>query len=556
MTCAPSGIPSSWGPAPSKLPGERSFQPLEVAIASQLPPIPGPGDGPRPFRRAPPAGAVASGRALWLGACSGGLGAAAALGLQLWSGVPGLLQVIGGGLVVLTPGPVFGWLIDTLQERGRPLLLLGTALLLILIGAAVAAGIAGRGVRRGHQGRVGSGLAAGLALWAVTLPLTAVAQGGLGTTATWSTLLDWLLISVPPQLALASLPDRLVLPARRRDLMGVELTRRRFLELAGALLGAASLGYLGTQVLRSGAPPVLLPAGPEVGRLPAAVTPASDFYVVSKDLFGPPRVDGATWALKVEGTHRLRLSRADLAAFRAVEQVQTLECISNPVGGNLISNGRWRGVPLRALLDRTGVPKGVAEVVFSCADGYTESLPLAQCLQPTTLVATHLDGGELPVQHGFPARILVPGRYGMKNPKWLERISFQAQPYFGYWEQQGWDPAALPRTFSRFDFPGSSSRLPSGRRLLLSGVAWAGERGVALVEVTVDGGRSWRRARLEPPLSPYAWTIWSLAWAPVPGLYSLEVRAADDRGRLQSGTSVGSFPSGAAGRQQLQVVIG
>jgi hypothetical protein len=177
-------------------------------------------------------------------------------------------------------------------------------------------------------------------------------------------------------------------------------------------------------------------------------------------------------------------------------------------------------------------------------------------MHPGTLLALRLDGRPLPAEHGYPARILAPGLYGMKNPKWLTGVRFTKGSYAGYWEQQGWNPAALPRTFSRFDFPATSGQLSGGRRYLLSGVAYAGLRGISQVEVSVDGGGSWRRARLEPPLSPYCWTIWSLLWAPAPGLYQLTVRARDGSSRPQTTRATGSYPAGATGLQQLQVEVG
>ncbi len=481
-----------------------------------------------------------------LGAASGLLAVSVSLALQLL-GLPGLLQAVGGGLVVFTPGPVFGTLIDALQERGRPLLVLGTAVLVVVV-AAVAAVV----VTRFRPPRWQVALLGAAALWLLTLPLVVASEGGLGTSTTWATLLEWIVALLPPTLPRLAGGRRAGSP--RRDLLGTPLSRRSFLELAGGSLGVLSLGYLGVRAIAA-APPA--PAsGATLGRLPAPVTPAQDFYVVSKDLFGPPRVSGSSWRLSLSGTRALSLSLAELSAMPQRDQFQTLECISNPVGGTLISNGSWRGVPLVSLLELTGVPAGASQMVFECADGYTESLDLAQGLNPGTLLALRLDGHPLPAEHGYPARILAPGLYGMKNPKWVTGIRFIQGSYAGYWEQQGWNPAALPRTFSRFDFPAASGQLSGGRRYLLSGVAYAGLRGISRVEVSVDGGRSWRRARLEPPLSPYCWTIWSLLWAPAPGLYQLTVRATDGSSRPQTEQATGSYPAGATGLQQLQVEVG
>ncbi len=485
-------------------------------------------------------------RAAGAGAASGLLAVSLSLALQLL-GLPGLLQVVGGGLVVFTPGPVFGTLIDTLQERGRPLLVLGTAVLLVVV-AVVAAVL----ISRFRPPRWQVALLGSAGLWLLTLPLVAAAEGGLGTSATGATLLEWMVALLPPTLTQLAGGRRAGSP--RRDLLGTPLSRRRFLELVGGSLGAVSLGYLGVRAIAA-APPA--PAsGSTLGRLPAPVTPPEDFYVVSKDLFGPPRISASSWRLSLAGTRAVSLSLAELSAMPQVDQFQTLECISNPVGGTLISNGSWRGVPLARLVELTGVPVGTDQLVFQCADGYTESLDLAQGMHPGTLLALRLDGRPLPAEHGYPARILAPGLYGMKNPKWLTGMRFKRGSYAGYWEQQGWNPAALPRTFSRFDFPAASGQLAGGRRYLLSGVAYAGLRGISRVEVSVDGGRTWRRARLEPPLSPYCWTIWSLLWAPAPGLYQLTVRATDGSSRPQTVRATGSYPEGATGLQQLQVEVG
>lgn len=492
-------------------------------------------------RRYPPPG-------VGLGAAAGALGVGLALALRLWAGLPGILDVVGSGLVILLPGSVFGGLIDTLQERGRPLLLLMVALVVIAVGASLG-WLSERG-RRGRRQRLP--LAWWLGLWLLTLPLVWLAEGTLLSSATWTTLLEWAVVALAPALALARQLRR---GSPLRDLSAATLSRRKFLELGGAAVGAAAVGYLGAGVIRAAPPAVPRTSGGTVGRLPSAITSVSDFYVVSKDLFGPPRVDQRRWRLRVEGRSTLELTYADLGSLPASEQVQTLECISNSVGGTLISNGRWSGPRLGAIIARAGVPRSARVVVFGCADGYTESLPLAEAGLDTTLVALALDGHPLPPQHGFPARILVPGRYGMKNPKWLTRVSFQADPYSGYWEQQGWNPAAIPKIFSRFDFPAGSARLTAGRRYRLSGVAYAGPERVAEVQVTTDGAQRWRRARLESPLSPFSWTIWSLDWAPRPGLYGLAVRAIDSRGQVQSGTDTSSFPAGASGYQRLQIVV-
>jgi DMSO/TMAO reductase YedYZ molybdopterin-dependent catalytic subunit len=513
--------------------------------------------------RRPPSGAL-------LGACAAGLTLAASLLVRITTGLPSLGEILGNGLALLLPGSFFGTLIDTLQEKGRPLLLLSTSVLIIVIGAVlgrliaswtwlvVAPYPAAPASRRSRL--LVRWLVPGLCLWVLSLPLVMLGEGSLAVSATWAALLDWLLLTGLVELLLG-LPQRggsWADPAQLHSEGGS--SRRSFLAAAGAVLGAAVLGYLGLNLLRASSPPVtrlrLGGSGGRVGgRLPEGITPTADFYVVSKDLFGPPSIDASTWQLSVGGAAPYSLGYQELLAQPHLSQTQTLECISNPVGGTLISTGVWRGVQLSRLLQRAGVPARTEQIVFTCADGYTESLPLAQAMAPTTLLADRLNGRPLTSAHGFPARILVVDHYGMKNPKWLTRIAPSAQPYFGYWEQQGWNAGAYPRIFSRFDFPAGNSSLSAGRRYLLTGVAFAGTKGVSAVELSLDGARHWTKAELVAPASPYTWTLWSFPWSPGPGLYTLTLRARDKQGNYQRPGANQSYPNGASGYQVVTVVV-
>jgi DMSO/TMAO reductase YedYZ molybdopterin-dependent catalytic subunit len=504
-----------------------------------------------------------------LGVCAAGLTLGATLLVRAITGLPSLSEVIGNGLALLMPGSVFGTLIDTLQERGRPLLLLGTSVLILLVGAALSRWLAGwswlavapypaaPAVRRGRA--LARWLVPALGLWVLTLPLVALGEGSLAVSSTAAALVDWLLLTGLVELLLG-LPQRGgSQPGRLGRGSDGTLPRRTFLVGAGGLLGVVSLGYLGFNVLSASSPPLQrlnlgkLPGGPG-DELPSGLTTTADFYVVSKDLFGPPSVDASSWRLQVAGTHPYSLSYQELLAQPHLTQIQTLECISNPIGGTLISTGIWRGVQLSRLLQRAGVPAGTKQVLFSCVDGYTESLPLEQAMASSTLLADRLNGAPLTAQHGFPARVLVVDHYGMKNPKWLSSINFSAHPYLGYWEQQGWNAGAYPRIFSRFDFPSGNRSLSSGRSYLLTGVAYAGTRGISQVEISVDGNK-WSKTALRVPLSPYTWTLWSFPWRPPSGFYTLRIRARDGQGNYQQPGQGQTYPSGASGYQQLTVLV-
>jgi hypothetical protein len=282
-----------------------------------------------------------------------------------------------------------------------------------------------------------------------------------------------------------------------------------------------------------------------------------NFYVVSKN-FADPVVDAAGWTLTVHGLvqNPQRLTLDSLRALPAVSEYVTLECISNNVGGGQISTGLFGGVPLNSVLDLAGVHSAATLVAFRSRDGYTESLPLSLVRQsPEILVAHSLDGAPLPSQHGFPARILVPGHYGMKGPKWVEDIELTTGSRNGYWENQGWNPDAAVKTMARFDQPLQGALLKVGA-IDLSGIAFAGKRGISAVEYSADGGHSWTAATLRQPLSNLTWVIWTATWTPAAaGEYTLLVRARDGQGALQSSTGAPSYPDGANGYHSVSVSV-
>src|SRR3989475_185876 len=212
--------------------------------------------------------------------------------------------------------------------------------------------------------------------------------------------------------------------------------------------------------------------------LPSEITPNDRFYIVSKNPPGfDPVVEVAKWSLDIGGlvSKPVRLSFEDLRAMPAIEQVQTLECISNEVGGDLISSAKWKGVQLRDVLMRAGGPAATAvKVAFRCADGYSESIPVADAMHPTTLLAYEMNGEPLPAKHGFPVRLLVPGLFGMKNPKWITKIEVVNYDFRGYWEASGWSEEAVVKTMSEFI---TAPRSGAVGEIGLGGVAYGGDRG-------------------------------------------------------------------------------
>lgn len=290
-----------------------------------------------------------------------------------------------------------------------------------------------------------------------------------------------------------------------------------------------------------------------VAGLTEEITPTQDFYVVDKDILNPI-LDPSTWRLRVHGLvdTPLSLSYAELRQMQAHERYQTLECISNRVGGHLMSTALWTGVPLADVLGRAGVRPTARTVVFRSAGGYSESHSLAKAMSPSTLIAIGMNRHELPRVHGFPARLLTVGTYGMKNPKWLTEIEVIDGNYRGYWEVRGWAPDQDPKITTRIDVPENGAGV--GSSVVVAGIAYAGDQGISRVQVSTDGGRTWNDARLKTALSPYTWQLWMYGWrAPGPGSHLILARAFDNSGRMQAPSSMPPFPSGAAGLEGITV---
>jgi len=287
------------------------------------------------------------------------------------------------------------------------------------------------------------------------------------------------------------------------------------------------------------------------------ITENEKFYVVSKN-FVDPVVDAQGWSLAVGGLvdRPLKMSLTDLRALPGISEYVTLECVSNDVGGGLMSTGSFTGVRLAALLTMAGVTAQGPWVAFTARDGYTESVPVSLVrASPEIIVAYDLDGSPLPVSHGFPARMVIPGLYGMKGPKWLDRIDLINHESGSYWEQQGWSHNPIVKTTSRIDMPKDGDVVKLGP-VSITGVAFAGTRGISKVEVSTDGGKSWSSAPFRAPLSPLTWVLWTADWTPpTEGAYRLLVRATDGAGALQDQQTAASYPSGASGYHAIQVDI-
>jgi hypothetical protein len=292
----------------------------------------------------------------------------------------------------------------------------------------------------------------------------------------------------------------------------------------------------------------------EVPGLSPRVTPRADHYLVDIDI-EDPIVGEDGWRLQVTGRVQspLSMSLLDLEATPTVERLFNLSCISNQVGGDLIGNALWTGVPLDHLLDLAAPLPDARSLLVRAVDGYAEAIALADIRGRDAIIAIAMDGETLPSSHGFPARLLFPGHYGMRNVKWVTDLVLLDHDEQGYWAQRGWDKDAVVRTESRFDVPGDGDSLTSP--FVCAGIAWAGTRGVQGVEVSIDNGASWQPAQLEGVLAPLSWRRWRLSLELPQGKYALAVRATDGTGRPQDLESRPPHPSGASGYHRIGVTV-
>ena len=308
-------------------------------------------------------------------------------------------------------------------------------------------------------------------------------------------------------------------------------------------------------------------AGTRSGSVPIVVTGASNIQVrvITPDSGKAPVspevvvVDPGTWKLKITGRvdRERTYTYADLLARKLVEVPITIQCVSNEVGGDLIGTARWIGVPLAELLGEAGVQEGADQVIGRSVDGFTAGFPTKVALDGRdALVALGMSGRSLPAEHGFPARLIVPGLYGyVSATKWLQEIRLTTfADEQGYWVPLGWSRLGPIKTQARIDVPYVGARIGSGPTSI-AGVAWAPTRGIAKVEVQVDAG-PWRAAELGRVASDDTWVQWRLLWDAPTGKHTLAVRATDGTGAVQTGTEAPPDPDGATGHHTIAVVVG
>jgi len=519
------------------------------------------------------------GRGTRLAAAGAGLLAAAAgvaastFVASLFTGLPSPVVSVGNAAIDLAPPALKDWAVEQFGTADKAVLLGGIAVVIAL----VAAGAGLIGLRR-------PGVAAAITAALGVLALLAAATDRTSLAAAPVTILpavmaivvalgflSWLLSTLTRRVGADDKPSGESHPG---DDVGADFDRRKFLEAVLAAGAVIVAGDVGTRLLGGSAaiasradvmiPPPASPAAPipagsqlDVSGLTPYVTPNRVFYRIDTALV-PPDVPAETWTLRIHGAvdNELELDFADLLERRLIERRVTLTCVSNEVGGDLVGNATWIGVPLRDLLEEAGVQDGADAVLSTSADGFTAGTPLAALTDGRdAMVAVAMNGEPLPIEHGFPARMVVPGLYGyVSATKWVTDIEVTSfADVSAYWTERGWAEQAPIKTASRIDVPSSFARVEPGS-VTVAGVAWAQTRGIQAVEVRVDGGE-WQPARLAAPDGVDSWRQWVWEWQADTGSHNLEVRATDGTGEAQTSERVSPRPDGSSGYHAVAVTV-
>lgn len=374
------------------------------------------------------------------------------------------------------------------------------------------------------------------------------------------------------------LPDSVTVPQPNIS----RVSRREFLRMVG-IVGAGSIASAilfqwitqplstpkstSTRPVNSTSAPVT--ASSEINSFYASeITPNDQFYRIDTDIV-PPVVDAGMWRLMVSGSleNPLTLTYEDLKSMPSIQKYATLECVSDSVGGDLTSTALWKGVPLKDVLEKAKIKTSAVYIVFRCYDGYDVGIPLERGLNGTFL-AYEMNGVPLPGEHGYPLRAIVPGIYGMMNAKWITAIELVDNVYEGFWQRRGWSNEAHYRIHSAIVIPGnalsrrfnlnpSSTTRTLGTTVPIAGIAFAGDRGISKVEVSVNDGKTWEPTKLKTPLTMVnTWVLWATEWNPtVEGNYQISVRAIDGNGNVQTMGFMTPFPQGSSGYHTVSMNI-
>jgi DMSO/TMAO reductase YedYZ molybdopterin-dependent catalytic subunit len=501
-------------------------------------------------------------------AIAGATSAALGLGLTelaagLWEDIPSPVAAIGDVFIDGLPGWAVRAGIDQLGTSDKPFLVASIIVISLLLGAKLGTST----LKRRWVGPLGFGVAALFGAWATARdPQSSVLPSILATfvpaaigAAGLLTLVDWAEATAAPATGDAP-PPMTAGVARRRFLFGIGGTA--VAALFGTALGRRLAGRFSVEEERAALSlPDVEPvaAAQDLGSegLTPYIVPNDDFYRIDTAIT-VPQISPEDWTLRITGMvdQELELTFEDLLAREQLEEIITLSCVSNEVGGDLVGNARWQGVLLADLLREAGPQDGAEQVVGISTDGFTAGFPLEVALDGRpAMVAFGMNGEPLPVVHGFPARLVVPGLYGyVSATKWLSEINLTTWDGFdGYWVPRGWSKEGPIKTQSRIDVPSGGASLTAGANAI-AGVAWAPTRGIAKVEVQVDDGE-WQEARLGDETSDLSWRQWVVEWDAPTGEHEIRVRATDGEGETQTDEIAQPAPDGATGWHTISVAV-
>ena len=535
------------------------------------------------------------------GLAAGAVAIAISLIIRSFAGGPFIPELASQTLFSLTPGQVESQAVANFGPLAKYSAFAGAIIVNFILYGLFAIWVDRLHKKIHWKGYVGkailSSVVAYVILLIVTISLVIITETRTHTQST--SIIRLVLSLILPQIAfgftLSSFYEKVLRPSRKPVVekpseapTEIDYKKRALLRAAIASAVALPILYLGLNRLFS-TQEVQLPSSSSLSLLPlqskskplgfedprlaplldSEVTPTYLFYRIDINPIVPV-VDATSWTLTVKGlvNNPLTITYEEIKAMPSVKEYATLQCVSNKIGGDLTSTALWKGVRLKDMLQKAQVKPGAKYIAVRCYDGYDVGIPLERGLLDGSILAYEMNLSPLTSEHGYPVRAIVPGLYGMMNPKWITEIELVDNVYEGYWARNGWTNVATEDTHSFIVIPGQAPvrdrfrnldveniNIVPGQKVPVAGIAFAGDRGIAKVEVSTDGGVTWKSASIKDPLSKYTWVLWTAGFTPATaqGNYRIVVRATDKTGKVQTAEVRPPFPDGATGYHMINI---